>query len=46
MVNDFMPDFWWILPIFGGSGALFEARSWGEVGRMNPNSKSIKTRGF
>jgi hypothetical protein len=30
------PLFWDILTIIRGSGALFEARSWGKVGRMLP----------
>jgi hypothetical protein len=31
-----------ILVIFGRSGALFEARSWEEVGRMLPTSNIYK----
>jgi hypothetical protein len=31
-----------ILAIIGGSGALFEARSWGEVGRLLPTSSLYK----
>jgi hypothetical protein len=30
------------LAIFGGVGALFEARSWGEVGSLLPNSRIYK----
>jgi hypothetical protein len=30
------------LAIIGGSGALFEARSWGEVGRLLPTSSLYK----
>jgi hypothetical protein len=30
------------LSIFGGSGALFEARSWEEVGRLLPTSNLYK----
>jgi hypothetical protein len=30
------------LVIFGGSWALFEARSWGEVGRLLPTSSLYK----
>jgi hypothetical protein len=40
--NGFLSQFWEILAIFGGSGALFEARSWGEVGSLLPTSSLYK----
>jgi hypothetical protein len=35
--------FWRFFVIFGGCWALFEARSWGEVGRWLPNLGLYKT---
>jgi hypothetical protein len=37
-----LANFWRFLVIFGGSWALFEARSWGEVGRWLPTSGLYK----
>jgi hypothetical protein len=40
--NDFIQQILEILVIFGGYWALFEARSWGEVGRWLPTSDLYK----
>jgi hypothetical protein len=42
ILMDFFNRFLEILSIFGGSWALFEARSWGEVGRWLPTSGLYK----
>jgi hypothetical protein len=40
----FIKDFWRFLANIGGYWALFEARSWGEVGIWLPNSYLYKPR--
>jgi hypothetical protein len=36
ILNDFFRCYWRILALFGVYWGLFEARSWGEVGRWLP----------
>jgi hypothetical protein len=42
ILNDFFNFYSRFLPIFAGYWALFEARSWGVVGRWLPNSDLYK----